>query len=328
MKKLFSCCFGPILLLCIVVGIGLFVKFGDIPPTSLWSNTGSRLNTSQSLKFADFFDTKKVDTEKSEPENQQPADFNGWKFVVIGDTEDGGPTLDAFIREMKQRDDISFIIHVGDVASHGEPEKMELVKTQLETLSIPTYYVPGNNDLVYDEKTERRTLAVYKKVFGETVYFGFEYKNAQLVLLDNSYRRTGFSDTQLEWLKKELDSSTAPYRFLFFHRPLNVPGQELVGDDETPNSREQNKKFLALIAGYTVDHIFNGHVHTSLQYSLLADDAATGAEKKIPVTITGGGGAYPQAILGGEAASFFHYVVVTVPDDAGKTPHTQIVPIE
>ena len=214
---------------------------------------------------------------------------------------------------------------------------METVKTQFETLPIPTYYVPGNNDLVYDEKTERRTLRIYKEVFGETVYFSFDYKNAQLLLLDNSYRRTGFSDTQLEWLKKQLNTNAQPYRFVFFHRPLNVPGQELVGDDETTNSREQNKKFLALIAGYNINHIFNGHVHTSLQYSLTSNragnaDAATGTtavnEKKIPVTITGGGGAYPQAILGGEAAAFFHYVVVTVPTEAGKTPHTQIVPIQ
>lgn len=304
------------------------MKFGSLNVRTIWSDLSRQFNTDQSLNFAQFFDTKNVNTEKAEPENQQPADFDGWKFAVLGDTEDGGPTLDAFIAEMKQRDDIAFIVHVGDVASHGEPEKMELVKTQLETLSIPTYYVPGNNDLVYDEKTERRTLKVYKEVFGETVYFSFDYKNAQLALLDNSYRRTGFSDAQLEWLKKELDNSTAPYRFLFFHRPLNVPGQELIGDDETPNSREQNKKFLALIAGYKIDHIFNGHVHTSLEYSLTAGEAAAGTEKKIPVTITGGGGAYPQAILGGEAASFFHYLVVTVPNDPNNTPHTQVVPIE
>ncbi len=325
MKKLLSCCFGPILLIIIVVCIGIFVKFGSLNINTIWSDLSGRLNTSKSLQFADFFDTKNVNTEKQQPENQKPAEIDGWKFAVIGDTEDGGPTLDAFITEMKKRTDIAFIIHVGDVASHGEKDKMETVKAQFETLTIPTYYVPGNNDLVYDEKTERRTLRVYKEIFGETVYFGFDYKNAQLLLLDNSYRRAGFSDPQLEWLKKELDSSTTSYHFLFFHRPLNVPGQELVGDDETPNSREQNKKFLALISGYTIDHIFNGHVHTSLEYSLVTD--ATN-QKTVPVTITGGGGAYPQAILGGEAAAFFHYVVVTVPNEAGNTPHTQIIPLQ
>ncbi len=310
MKKFLS--ISLILLLSIVIGITLFVK-------ASWNSTSALLNTNASLSFTDLFDTNRANTNTTPDTLLAPAPFDGWKFVVIGDTEDGGPVLDRFISDMKQRSDITFIAHVGDIVSHGDTDLMKTVKSQFSELPIPTYYVPGNNDLIYNEKTERKTLEHYAAVFGSPAYQAVTVQNAQLFFLDNSYLRIGFADDELAWLKKTLDDSSPQYRFLFFHRPLNVPGQEIFGDDETPNSRIQNTKFLTLLSNYHIDRIFNGHIHTSLNYTLTAGDTT------IPVTVSGGGGAYPQAILGGEAAAYFHYLVVTVPNEPQKTPHIQIV---
>lgn len=239
------------------------------------------------------------------------SDPDSWQFAVIGDTEDVQPVTTTMIEEMGTRD-LELVVHVGDIASHGDPTKMREVKDLLATLPFPAYYIPGNNDLIYDDALEIKTLANYKAVFGDTTYQSFDVRNAHFVLLDNSYLRYGFSDEELDWLADDLEKNTQPITFLFFHRPLHLPGEQLFGDDETPHSREQNEKFLQLIAKYPITHIFNGHIHIPVSYTL--------GETKIPVTVTGGGGALPQEILGGEEAAFFHYDLVTVgADDATPT---------
>lgn len=224
-----------------------------------------------------------------------------WQFAVIGDTEDVRPVNERMIADMKKRP-LAFVVHVGDISSHGDEEALQQVQALFNTLSFPTYTVPGNNDLVYDETLEIKTPARYQQIIDERLYYSIDYRQTHIVLLDNSYRRFGFPDEELAWLKKDLEKNTQPLTFLFFHRPLDVPGQQLFGDDETPHSREQNAKFKELIAGYNISHIFNGHIHIPFSYTL----------NEIPVTITGGGGALPQDILGGADAALFHYYIVTV----------------
>ncbi|HLD21983.1 MAG TPA: metallophosphoesterase [Patescibacteria group bacterium] len=233
--------------------------------------------------------------------SMQPSLENSWQFAVIGDTEGIHTVTKNMIEDLKLRP-LTFVVHVGDISSHGNETEMQEVKTVFATLPFPTYYIPGNNDLIFDESLQIKTLEAYKNVFGNTTYQSFNAQNAHFVLLDNSYRRFGFASEELEWLQNDLAHNTQPLTFLFFHRPLNLPGEQLFGDDETTASRKQNEKFKSLITPYTISHIFNGHIHTSLNYNL----------NSIPVTVTGGGGALPQEMLGGKSVAQFHYVLVTV----------------
>ncbi|MFC1597905.1 metallophosphoesterase family protein [Patescibacteria group bacterium] len=252
---------------------------------------------------------------------------NSWKFAVIGDTEDVRPVTEEIISSLAEQD-LAFVVHLGDVSSHGDAAEMNAVKELFDSLPFPTYYIPGNNDLVYDEALEIKTPEVYKSVFGDELWSSFNFENAHLVLLDNSYRRYGFPDEELEWLKTDLDGvgldeadldeanadeNPPQYTFLFYHRPLDVPGQQLFGDDETPHSREQNEKFKTLISNYTITRIFNGHLHTTMSYTM----------NDIPVTVTGGGGALPQNYLGGEDAALFHYYIVYVPSEGDAKPQLE-----
>jgi len=248
-------------------------------------------------------------------------DFDGWSFAVVGDLE--GPTTitDKLLDQISQ-ENIEFLVQLGDVVDANadvakKQSNMEAMQEALEQLPVPVYHVPGNNDLIYDENLEIRTAALYQEVINPELYSTIEHNNARIFLLDNSYRRYGFPDEELTWLKQELATNSSPYTFLFFHRPIGVPGEDIFGDDETPFSREQNTKFRELLSGYSVNLILNGHLHTTLQYTL--DQA--------PVIITGGGGGIPQAIFGGEDSAFYHYYLVHVPSD-GYTPiDTQLVPL-
>ncbi len=276
MKRLFIAL--SLLLLCIVVAGGWFVN----------------------RELKDFLSVAPAD------QTAKADDPNTWQFAVIGDTEDMRPITETMRAEMAERN-LDFVVHVGDISSHSDPEQLRAVKNLFATLPFPTYYVPGNNDLIYDETLEIKTPKHYQEIIDERLYYAFDHENAHFVLLDNSYRRYGFSDEELAWLEEDLNANTKPFTFLFFHRPLDVPGQQLFGDDETPASREQNEKFKALIAQYNITRIFNGHIHTALGYTV--------GTSAIPVTVTGGGGALPQEILGGEDAAFFHYLIITVGSD-------------
>jgi hypothetical protein len=238
--------------------------------------------------------------------NANAANPNTWQFAVIGDTEDMHPVTETILADMAQRD-LSFTVHVGDISSHSDPVLLQAVKDAFAALPFPTYYVPGNNDRIYDDALEIKTLKNYEEIISSETYSSFDYKNAHFILLDNSYLRYGFPDEELTWLENDLKTNTQPFTFVFFHRPLDVPGQQFFGDDETPNSRIQNEKFKTLIAEYNITHMFNGHIHTALGYHL--------GTTNIPVTVTGGGGALPQEFLGGEDAAFFHYLIVTVGDN-------------
>lgn len=246
--------------------------------------------------------------------NEAPA--NAWTFAVVGDTEDYSTVTTKIIEDMASRD-LAFVAHVGDISSHGAAEELVAVRDAFATLPFPTYFVPGNNDLVYDETIEIKTPDRYQELIRPDLWYAVDFENAHLVFLDNSYRRFGFPDDELAWLETDLAANIQPHTFLFFHRPLDVPGQEWFGDDETEFSRGQNEKFKALVARFPITRIFTGHLHTTLGYSL----------DGIPVTVTGGGGALPQTLLGGADAAYFHYYLVHVPRDGGE-PVLEVVEIE
>lgn len=247
-------------------------------------------------------------------DSEIPTDV--WSFAVIGDTENYSQVTANALDDMKERP-LEFVVHLGDLVSHGEAEEFTKILDAFAELPFPTYYIIGNNDLVYNEELEIKTPDRYQELVDEDLWYSIDHENAHLAFLDNSYLRYGFPDEELDWLRDDLDAADSDFTFLFYHRPLDVPGQNWFGDDETPHSREQNEKFKALIAEYEIDRIFNGHLHMTLRY--LLDD--------IPVVVSGGGGAIPQGLLGGEDAAYFHYVIAHIPRD-GSESVLEIIEIE
>lgn len=243
-------------------------------------------------------------------------EVEGWQFAVIGDTEGMSEKTKKMVEDMKMRD-IAFVAHLGDlVDAPPVEEEMQQVVDLFAQLEVPTYYVIGNNDLDYNDTTERKTRDMYHRVVREDDYYVINHENARLFFLDNSYRRDGFPDEELKWLQTELETeSDAAYTFMMYHRPLNVPGESLFGDDETADSRVQNEKFRELISTYTITRIFNGHLHTTFNYTL----------DETPVTVSGGGGAEPQSIFSSTGGTLYHYYLVTVPYDGTTEPMLDLV---
>jgi len=222
-------------------------------------------------------------------------DKNSFSFIVFGDNEGDNNVFQEIIKRV-QESDAKFVIDTGDLTSSSKEDEFNSVKKRFEQLKIPYYTTVGNNDIYGDKERN-----LYKKYFGQT-YYSFDYEYAHFIVLDNADRKVGFDENQLEWLSNDLQKNEQKFTLIFYHRPFNLPFSNLTGDDETTASRQSNQKFLDIIKSYKIDQIYNGHLHLYFTYSL----------ENTPVIISGGGGAKPQSILGGEESANYHYIKVTV----------------
>ncbi len=241
----------------------------------------------------------------SDLKDELPED--SWSFIVVGDTEGVNTISEKFAAEVEQSQ-AEFVVHVGDFVPTGQAEEFTEINKLFKDLTI--YPTLGNNDLgsVLDYNETN-----YKQYIQEELYYSFDHGQAHFIVLDNANRNVGFDSDQLTWLEEDLSkvktrhasSQQKQYTFIFFHKPFKLPLEEYTGDDDTPLSRKHNKQFREIISQYKIDHIFCGHVHTYFTYNI----------DETPTTITGGGGAKPQSILGGDASSFYHYLEITISDD-------------
>ena len=231
----------------------------------------------------------------------------GFTFIVMGDNEGDTPVFQAIIRQASTKP-AKFLINVADLTPNSKLSDFELVKNRLDSLPFSYYTAVGNNDIVGDRSRRRYLTSFSQAQLGvgnsQTTYYSFDEGPAHFVVLDNADRRVGFDEDQLAWLDRDLAQTDQRWIFLFMHRPVDVPLTDVYGDDETPASRQSNEKFKAILRRYPVTRIYTGHLHVYFSYKL----------EGVPVTITGGGGAAPQAVLADLLGEQFHYLEVQVTD--------------
>lgn len=235
-------------------------------------------------------------------------------FAVIGDNEGINPVYEDLIKQIAADKDVRFVLHLGDTLKKGaaaEWQDLQSAHTRWG-LQMPFYIVPGNHDVTDDpERIAFSTANV-------AAWRSLDINNVHLVLLDNAERKVGFPASELAWLENDLadlQTHRLPNQItiLAYHRPFAYPLASLLGDDETKTSRASNEKFLAILAKYPVDHIFAGHVHTAIEYTMVvAHDSTNSAKKTVPVTVSGGGGGELQSAFGGLISQNFHWLKVMV----------------
>jgi len=230
-------------------------------------------------------------------------------FAVIGDNEGINSHYDAFMREIAQDTDVQFVLHVGDLVSNGGKKELDELLTHQASfnLTVPFYAVPGNHDIYDDpERTD------FKNALGK-IPRSVDVGSVHLVLLDNANRKVGFSDSELSWLEKDLQQAEDKHIILAYHRPFNYPLAATIGDDETSASRASNEKFSSIIGQHNIMAIFNGHIHTYLEFPFIIKDD-TNSNRSIPDYISGGGGQPPQDIFATIFSADYHWLKVTVKD--------------
>ncbi|CAN5375468.1 hypothetical protein BH11ARM1_BH11ARM1_15880 [soil metagenome] len=193
------------------------------------------------------------------------------KFAVITDIHHGlAPDsyvrLQAFVEAVHARDDLDFVLQMGDFCHSWPPSEYSPFLKLWHSIKLPKHHILGNHDM------DRGSKADAMKVWGMPSRYGrFDYGDWRFLYLDlNHYRKDGklfdyekgnyFTDNavsnmadpeQLEWLATEL--RTEKPTILLSHQPLGFkePGQDYP---------EEQKPILDMVAGKVAFSMF-GHLH-------------------------------------------------------------------
>ena len=172
------------------------------------------------------------------------------RFAIIGDRA-GGVDQEAFDTVI---DDIirlrpDFVLTVGDISDNALEEEWAQALNSLSRLSVPVYYVPGNNDIIDDT-----TRDLFTQKTGFPPFYSFDKGPVHFIVLDNSCveKADDMGEEQLSWLEKDLKKKRkAETTLVFMHKPFWADGI----------ARQKEDPLHTLFVKYGVDAVFTGHWH-------------------------------------------------------------------
>jgi len=214
-------------------------------------------------------------------------DFEPYKFIAYGDTRNtpegdnsGMETTAALIKSVMEQQEISFILHVGDmVDSGGSPDEYEdywwpNMEDILET--VPMYVAPGNHEYSALSGGNDIELVHFRDNVNnpnnsdyDEIYFSFDSPqgDTHFVVLNTEYYfglpvvnpyNTTRQDQQKAWLAADMAANNASRIVVMLHRPLWGVNEARVTTEYRPLRAELHE---LLSINYSVDLVIQGHDH-------------------------------------------------------------------
>jgi hypothetical protein len=181
-----------------------------------------------------------------------PMKAKSVRFAVIGDSGTGHPAqyqVGELMAKCRDTFAFDFVIMLGDNIYGGKSaadfkNKFEDPYSKLLNAGVKFYASLGN----HDDANER----LYKpfNMDGKR-YYSFTRGNAAFFALDSTY----MDATQLEWIKQQLQSSSATWKICYFHHPLYSHGK-FHGPDV-----DLRKLLEPIFLQNGVRVVFSGHEH-------------------------------------------------------------------
>jgi hypothetical protein len=181
-----------------------------------------------------------------------PIEQKSVRLAVIGDSGTGGIEQYQVAQQMdscRARSGFNFVLMLGDNIYGGKSQqdferKFEAPYKPLLDAGVKFYASIGN----HDDPNER----LYKPFnMGGQRYYSFKKGNATFFALDSNY----MDSAQLDWLERELSSTTTPWKICFLHHPLYSDGRYHGPDIDLRTHLEP------LFEKYGVNVVFSGHEH-------------------------------------------------------------------
>lgn len=174
------------------------------------------------------------------------AEIPSFKFVAIGDTHDDYSALNQAVGAINQRDDVAFLINLGDQTDQGLLREFELTRDELSDLEVPYLTVIGNHDALSNG------ALVYRRMYGALDY-SFVFGGVKLIFFNSNSLEFPGQAPDREWLEgqlSDLDGATSA---------IWVTHQEIPRPDEPPGA--DGKQFYArLLDDYPVTSlVLHGH---------------------------------------------------------------------
>lgn len=203
-----------------------------------------------------------------------------FSFTVLGDSGWGSDEQYA-ISDLMYAAEPDFIIHTGDVVyKTGRWERYEerFIEPYMKILSrgITFYPVPGNHD--YYSKDGEAFFRYFSYLPGN--YYMIETGLVDFFALDTNKLIAGDPEqakVQVEWLKKRLKKSDAPYKVVYMHHPFFTSGDH--GSDDYIKPLEATLR--PVFEEHGVHLVLTGHDH---------DYEHLGPVGGVTYIVTGGGG--------------------------------------
>ena len=242
-----------------------------------------------------------------------PNDHRSIKFAVIGDSGRGTPEQHAVAAQMeayRQRFDYDFVLMAGDNIYEGPvtPEdyrlKFEEPYQSLLDAGVKFYAVLGNHDTPEQVHYKPFNMDGHR-------YYTFTPPVDLISALDTRVRFFAIDSTrldreQLEWLRHELEHSTAEWKIALMHYPLYSSGRY------TLRARRQRFALEPTFVAGGIDVSFSGHEHiyqrSRLQNGIL--HFISGGAGSVRV-----GDARPSAEVAKSYDRDYHFMLVEISDD-------------
>ena len=179
------------------------------------------------------------------------------RFVVLGDVGTGSKTQYRVARTLScysQINPFPLVLLVGDnIYEYGEIEKIkatfELPYQQLLEQKVQFQAVLGNHDIKTNNGEDQLAYPLFNM---QGRYYSFDRPNVRFFALDTNPEAPW--EEQLAWLKRELATTTQPWKIVFGHHQIYSSGK--YGID-----RGLIDKLTPLFSQYGVQLYINGHEH-------------------------------------------------------------------
>jgi 3',5'-cyclic AMP phosphodiesterase CpdA len=222
------------------------------------------------------------------------------RFVVFGDSGDGGPGQRAVLEQLT-RVPFDFIAHTGDLAyTHGRLHEIEnyVFGVYAPLLRSHALFPASGN---HDYRSEQ--AAPFREVFalpenggpaGRERYYSFDWGDVHVAVIDTEL----VGPTQAAWLDADLAASGARWKVVYGHKPPFSSGSH-------GSARNVRDVFVPIFERHQVPLVLSGHEHNYERTRPL---------RGVTYIVTGGGGRYARSVGRSEftahSASVLHFVYI------------------
>jgi 3',5'-cyclic-AMP phosphodiesterase len=187
-------------------------------------------------------DQTRVNLEALAARGPAPSPF---KFVAIADNHDEYDDLARTVHVINARDDIEFVLVLGDMTDRGLLREYEWTYEVFARLDVPFLTVIGNHDALSDG------TAIYQKLYGALDY-SFEYGGFEFVLFNSNTLEFPGAAPDRQWLTDRTAGSSAPRGVVWAtHHDVTWP-------DDLPGYRTA-EFYAELLRGGRVELAAHGH---------------------------------------------------------------------
>ncbi|MGN1417715.1 MAG: metallophosphoesterase [Acutalibacteraceae bacterium] len=198
-------------------------------------------------------------------------------FIAIADVqasnlesfEESALVLEKAFEKMPSAD---FVANMGDFTNDSNNEQWDAYFTAFEKHNTAATLVPvaGNHDGLgvwhwFDNMFNLDTSQSVQTLNG--VNYSFDYSNAHFAVL-NTNDLLSVSQSQLDWLKKDMNSSSADWKIVFMHKSPYSLGK----DGKWPDAQYLTKSLTAVLDECDVDLVMSGHDHMYLRTKALKNN--------------------------------------------------------